>query len=131
VTDDTISESARRRPPPGPLQRLVASLLGLVQSHLGIFSIEMEEARERLARMLVLVIVGAGSILLFLLTLTLGLVLMVPAEYQLHAVLGLLALFVVLSAGCLGYAWHDMKHGPDPFAMTLDELRKDKERLLP
>jgi uncharacterized membrane protein YqjE len=117
--------------PPGALQRLVASLLGLVQSHLGIFSIELEEARDRLIRLLVLVIVGAGAILLFLLTLALGLMLMIDPAYRLHAVLGLLALFLVLATACLGMARHGMKNGPVAFEMTIDELRRDKERLLP
>ena len=117
--------------PAGPLQRLLAGLLGLLRSHLGIFSIELEEARDRLIKTLVLVIVGAGSILLFLLTLTLGLVLMVDPAQRLVAVLGLLALFLLLAVACLAGAWYGMKHGPEPFATTLDELRRDKDRLLP
>ncbi len=131
MTNDPMGDAAARRPAPGPLQRLVASLLGLVQSHLGIFSIELEEARDRLVQTLVLVIVGAGAILLFLLTLALGLILMVDAAYQLHAVVAMLLLFLVVAVTCLVVAWRGMKNGPDAFAMTLDELRKDKERLLP
>ena len=116
---------------PGALQRLVASLLGLVQSHLGIFSIELEEARDRLAKLLVLVIVGSGAILLFLLTLALGLMLMIDPAYRLYAVLGLLVFFLILAVATLGIAWSNMKNGPVAFEMTIDELRRDKERLLP
>lgn len=126
-----MSEAERKPVAPGPLQRLIASLLGLLQSHLGVFGIELEEARDRLARTLVLLIVGAGSILLFLLTLALALVLMVDPAHRLYVVIGLLAFFVVLALVCLGLAWSRMKNGPEPFAMTLDELRKDRERLLP
>ena len=61
-----MSDAEQKTPAPGPLQRLIASLLGLLQSHLGVFGIELEEARDRLARTLLLLIVGAGSILLFL-----------------------------------------------------------------
>lgn len=126
-----MSDAEQKTPAPGPLQRLIASLLGLLQSHLGVFGIELEEARDRLARTLVLMIVGAGSILLFLLTLALALVLMVDPAHRLYAVIGLLAFFVLLAVVCLGLAWRWMKNGPEPFAMTLDELRKDRERLLP
>lgn len=126
-----MSESEQKTSAPGPLQRLIASLLGLLQSHLGVFGIELEEARDRLARTLVLLIVGAGSILLFLLTLALALVLMVDPAHRVYAVIGLLVFFALLAAVCLGWAWSRMKNGPEPFAMTLDELRKDRERLLP
>lgn len=126
-----MSEAERKPVAPGPLQRLIASLLGLLQSHLGVFGIELEEARDRLARTLVLLIVGAGSILLFLLTLALALVLMVDPAHRLYAVVGLLVFFAMLAGVCLGVAWRRMKNGPEPFALTLDELRKDRERLLP
>jgi uncharacterized membrane protein YqjE len=119
------------KPAPGALQRLVASLLGLLQSHLGIFSIELEEARDRAVRLLVLVIVGSGAILLFLLTLALGLILMVDPAYRGAAVLGLLVFFLIVAAACLGIARSAMKNGPAAFEMTIDELRRDKERLLP
>ncbi|KFN44533.1 phage holin family protein [Arenimonas oryziterrae] len=122
---------APAKPAPGPLQRLVASLLGLLQSHLGIFSIEVEEARERLIKTLVLSILGAGAILLCLLTVALGVVLMIDPAYRLVAVIGLGAGFLILGAGCLAFVWQGMKNDPAPFAMTLDELRRDRERLLP
>ncbi len=125
MTDSTKPAS------PGALQRLVASLLGLVQSHLGIFSIELEEARDRLVKLLVLVIVGSGAILLFLLTLALGLMLMIDPAYRLYAMLGLLAFFLILAGAALGIAWNSMKNGLVAFEMTIDELRRDKERLLP
>lgn len=125
-----MSEPARPAPP-GALQRLVASLLGLIQSHLGIFSIEFAEARDRLAKLLVLVILGAGAILLFLFTLALALIVMVDPAYRLIAVIALLVFFLVLAVTCLAMAWTGMKNGPEPFEMTLDELRRDKERLLP
>ncbi|HMB56506.1 MAG TPA: phage holin family protein [Arenimonas sp.] len=126
-----MSDDEIKKAPPGPLQRLAASFLGLMQSHLGLFSIELEETRERLIKTLVLVIVGAGAIVLCLLTVTLAVILMVDEAHRLYAVLGLLAFFIVLALACLGAAWYGVKHGPEPFAMTREELRRDRERLLP
>jgi len=126
-----MNPATAKRPPPGPLQRLFAALLGLLQSHLGIFSIELEEARERLIKTLILVIVGAGCVLLCLLTITLAVILMVGEAWRLYAVLGLLVLFLGVGAACLRMAWAGMKDGPQPFSGTLDELRRDRERLLP
>jgi uncharacterized membrane protein YqjE len=126
-----MSESTPKASPPGPLQRLGASFLGLLQSHLGLFSIELEEARENLLKTLVLAIVGAGAILLCLLTLTLAAVLMVDEAHRLYVVIGLLAFFLLLGGICIGLAWRGMSHGMPPFALTMEELRRDRERLLP
>lgn len=126
-----MSQDSVQKPPPGPLQRLLAALLGLLQSHLGIFSIELEEARERLVKTLVLVIVGAGCILLCLLTVTLAVILLAGEAYRLYAIIGLFVVFLLIAVSCLRAAWSGMKEGDQPFAGTLEELRRDRERLLP
>ena len=126
-----MSESQSKAKPSGPLHRLAASFLGLMQSHLGVFSIELEEVREHLLKTLVLAIVGAGAILLCLLTLTLALVLMVDEGHRIYAVAGLVAFFVLLAAVCLALARRGMSNGAHPFEMTMEELRRDRESLLP
>jgi uncharacterized membrane protein YqjE len=126
-----MSEIKPKVRPPGPLHRLAASFLGLMQSHLGVFSIELEEVREHLLKTLVLAIVGAGAILLCLLTLTLALVLMVDDAHRVYAVAGLAVFFVVLAAVCLVLARRGMSDGAHPFEMTIEELRRDRESLLP
>jgi len=126
-----MSESKPKVKPPGPLHRLAASFLGLLQSHLGIFSIEVEELREHLLKTLVLALVGAGAILLGLLTLTLALVLMVDEAHRIYAVAGLLVFFVILAAVCLVLARRGMSHAAHPFELTMEELRRDRETLLP
>jgi uncharacterized membrane protein YqjE len=126
-----MSESAPKASQPGPMQRLASSFLGLLHSHLGLFSIELEEARDNLIKTLVLAIVGAGAILLGLLTLMLTIILMVDPEQRLFAAIGMLAFFLLLGGICLGMARHVSKHGVPPFPQTMDELRRDRERLLP
>lgn len=126
-----MSESTSKANAPGPLQRLTASFLGLMHSHLGLFSIELEELREHLLKTVVLAIVGAGAILLGLLTLTLALVLMVDEGHRVYVVIGLLAFFLLLGGACLALAMRGMSHGLHPFELTLEELRRDRERLLP
>src|SRR4249919_2877955 len=118
-----MSDNKPKARPPGPLHRLAASFLGLLQSHLGLFSIELEEAREHLLKTLILAIVGAGAILLCLLTLTLAAVLMVDEAHRLYVVIGLLAFFLLLGGICIGLAWRGMSHGMPPFALTMEELR--------
>lgn len=116
---------------PGSLQRLAGNLLGLIHSHLGLFSIEVEELRERALRSLVLAIIGAGAVVLCLFTLVLALLLMVDTAYRLYAVIGLLSLLLLLAMLCLGMVWREIRSKSAPFAMTLEELRRDKEQLLP
>jgi uncharacterized membrane protein YqjE len=126
MSDTSDSGSA-----PGPVRRLTASFVALLQAHLGLLSIEVEEERERLVWNLTLALVGAGAVLLSLLTLTLAVILLVDEAHRLYAVITLLAAFLALAALCLGYAWRGLRHGPAPFQATLDELRRDRERLLP
>jgi len=126
-----MSESDDKSSPPGPIQRLAASFIALLQAHLGLLSIEVEEERERLVRLLTLSVIGAGAVLLSLLTLTLAVILLVDEAHRLMAVIGLLVTFLLIAIVCLGLAWRGLRHGPPPFEATLDELRRDRERLLP
>jgi uncharacterized membrane protein YqjE len=126
-----MSDPISKPSPTGPLQRLAASFLGLLHTHLGLFSIELEEARENLLKTLVLAIVGAGAILLGLMTLMLTIILMVDPEQRVYVAIGVLAFFLLLGGICLGMARHVMNHGLPPFAQTMEELRRDRERLLP
>lgn len=126
-----MSESPAKPSPAGPLQRLFASFLGLLHTHLGLFSIEFEEVRENLLQVLVLAIVGAGAILLGLMTLMLMVVLMVDPAQRLLAAIGVLAFFLLLGGVCLGTARRIMSQALPPFSQTMEELRRDRERLLP
>jgi len=125
-----MSEPAPKTSPPGPMQRLASSFLGLMHSHLGLLSIELEEAREQLLKTLVLAIIGAGAILLGLLTLMLTIVLLVDPSHRLYAAIGVLAFFLLLGGICLGLARRGLDRGLPPFAQTMEELRRDRERLL-
>jgi len=126
-----MSEPAAKPNSPGPMQRLASSFLGLMHSHLGLFSIELEEAREQFLKTLVLAIVGAGAILLSLLTLMLAFVLLVDPADRLYAAIAVLAFFLLLGGTCLFLARRGLARGMPPFALTMEELRRDRERLLP
>lgn len=126
-----MTESASKPHSPGPLRRLAGGMLGLLSAHLGIFSIEVEEAGEWLFKALVLAVLGAGSILLFLLIAALALILAVDPAYRFHALVGISAFFLLSGTACVVLAWRWVSRGPRPFADTLEQLRRDRERLLP
>jgi len=102
----------------------------LLHSHVAVFSIELEAVPAHLLKTLILALVGAGSILLGLLTLTLALVLMVDEDHRIYAVAGLLVFFIALAAVCLVLARRGMRD-THPFELTMEELRRDRESLLP
>ncbi|TJZ79033.1 phage holin family protein [Chitiniphilus eburneus] len=113
-----------------PFHRLAASLIGLLHAHLGIFAIELEEARERVLRTLVLGFVGAGLLVMCLVALASALVLALPAEWRIAVLAGAGVVFLALGAGLIWMAWAGFARGPTPFAVTMEELRRDRERLL-
>ncbi|AOY01403.1 phage holin family protein [Jeongeupia sp. USM3] len=112
------------------LKRLAGSALGLLHAHLGILSIELEEARERVLKTLVLGVLGAGLLLLALLAITLGAILLVPEPWRVYTVVVLVLVFLLVGAGCLWFAWSGIRYAKTPFALTIEELRRDKEHFL-
>ncbi|GAA5784197.1 phage holin family protein [Chitiniphilus shinanonensis] len=113
-----------------PFHRLAASLIGLLHAHLGIFAIELEEARERVLRTLVLGFVGAGLLVMCLVALASALVLALPPEWRVGVLAGAGVVFLLLGIGLVWAAWNGFARGPTPFAVTMEELRRDRERLL-
>ncbi|WP_137936944.1 phage holin family protein [Chitinivorax sp. B] len=124
-----MQEANHDKRPPGPLKALTGSILGLLHTHLELFSLELEEERERLLRALVLGVVGAGALLLFLTTLTIGILVLVRPEWRGMAALALTLFHLILGAFCLNRAWRFYTLGPRPFAATLDEINKNKKFL--
>lgn len=115
---------------PRPLNRLAAAAVGLLHAHLGIFSIELEEARERLLRTLILGVLGASLLVMCLVAFAWALVLYLPHESRVVMLVVVGAIFLAIGAGCVWLAWRGFARGPQPFAVTLEELRRDRERLL-
>ncbi|MBB5018300.1 putative membrane protein YqjE [Chitinivorax tropicus] len=114
---------------PGPLKGLANSTLGLLHVHLELFSLELEEERERLLRALVLGLIGAGALLLFLGTLTVAILVMVRPEWRIVTACGLTITYLVLGGISLHRAWRTYANSPRPFAATLDEINKNRKIL--
>ncbi|MCO6059399.1 phage holin family protein [Pseudomonas sp. MOB-449] len=115
---------------PSP-KRLGASLLGLLHGHVELFGIELQEQKANSLYLLLL-----GGLTLIFATLLLiglsGLVLMLLWENWRFEALGGLCLFYLLATLYCGIrlraAVDDEK---SPFSATLEELARDRERLLP
>ncbi|MFZ6049634.1 phage holin family protein [Pseudomonas sp. CR3202] len=122
------SQASGRNPSP---KRLGASLLGLLHSHVELFGIELQEQK---ASSLYLLIFG-GLTLIFTMLLLIGLsglVLMLLWDNWRFEALGGLCLFYLLASFYCGIRLRAaVDDDESPFSATLEELARDRERLLP
>ncbi|MNQ54233.1 hypothetical protein D3C85_682970 [compost metagenome] len=129
MSDDTSSSRpAGRGPSP---KRLSASLLGLLHSHVELFGIELQEQK---ANSLFLLLFG-GLTLIFAMLLVIGLsglLLMLLWDNWRFEALGGLCFFYLLATVYCGVRLHAaVDDDESPFDATLEELARDRERLLP
>ncbi len=101
-------------------------LLEGLEARLALFGFELGEERDRLLATLVTVLVAV--VLLFVGLLSLNILLVLVFWEQRVLVAGGLALVYLVLGGGLGLvARARLKNAPQPFATTLEELRKDAD----
>ncbi|MDH4555452.1 hypothetical protein E8F11_09725 [Pseudomonas sp. BN417] len=129
MSDEAPSSRASGRAP-SP-KRIGASLLGLLHSHVELFGIELQEQK---ANSLFLLLFG-GLTLIFALLLLIGLsglVLMLLWDNWRFEALGGLCLFYLLASLYCGIRLRAaVDDDESPFSATLEELARDRERLMP
>lgn len=113
------------------VRRLGRSLLGHVHTRVELFTVELQEEKLRALNLVlwlsVAVAFGMAGILIAVGVLALFL-------WQTAGYAGLIGLAVAALAAAAGVFWsvrHRILHGPEPFAGTVDEFRKDAECLRP
>ncbi|MFI8374333.1 phage holin family protein [Pseudomonas helleri] len=124
----TNEESGSPRSSP---RRLGAAFLGLLHSHVELLGIELQEQKARTVSLLLF----AGLALVFALLLLVGLSTLVLIvfwdDHRLAAIIGLCIFYALATVFCgirLKAAIFDES---SPFNATLEELAKDRERLMP
>ena len=124
----TNEESGSPRSSP---RRLGAAFLGLLHSHVELLGIELQEQKARTVSLLLF----AGLALVFALLLLVGLSTLVLIvfwdDHRLAAIIGLCVFYALATVFCgirLKAAIFDES---SPFNATLEELAKDRERLMP
>lgn len=106
-----------------------ATLVAVAHTRLELLSLDLEEEREHLFRILLLSLV---AVFLLGIGVVLAAILLVVVFWDTHRllVLGLLtALFLVLGAALGAYAAHIVRAKPRLFSASLAELHKDQEQL--
>lgn len=111
------------------LKGLAASLVAIAHTRLDLLSTDLEEARERLVSVLVMLFValfclGIGVVLLALLV-----VVAFWDSHRLLALTGVTAVFLTGGVVAFGCARHTLRTKPRLFAASLAELSKDRQQL--
>jgi uncharacterized membrane protein YqjE len=109
--------------------RLLGGVLGLLHTRLDLLVLELEEEKERLKQTLLLAVAGMFCLSFSLLLLTLFVVVAFWDSHRLIALGSLTLLYFVLGVAALMAVRAKARGRPRPFAATLEEISKDRERL--
>lgn len=109
---------------------LAATLVAIAQTRLDLLSADLEEERERLLSLLVLILTGMFCLGVGV---VLAGILLVVLFWDTHRILLLGALAGVFLAGGVSvwlFAMHKARTGPRMFSASLSELSKDRQQLV-
>ncbi len=122
-------------PPPAgileSLRRVVRTAVAVLQNRLELFSVELEEEKVRVVRLLVLagVAIFLGNTALLAVSATV--VVMVGERARVPVLICLSAIYVAGALWAFLAARKELRSGPPPFRDTLSEFKKDSEWLKP
>ena len=128
---DPAEENARR--PRGlfdSLRALLATVTELLQTRLELAGTEVEEQVARLASLLIWSIVALFLGFAAILLVAIALIVMFWDTHRVLVAVGLAGLFAVLAGVALSNLLAQVRDRPRLFQATLDELAKDRQRLI-
>lgn len=111
------------------LRGLAASLVAIVHTRLDLLSTDLEEARDRLLSVLVMLFVALFCLGVGVLSLALLIVVAFWDSHRLLALSGVTAAFLTGGVVAFGCARHTLRTKPRLFAASLAELSKDRQQL--
>lgn len=112
-------------------KRLGAAMLGLLHSHIELFGIELQEQKGRTLKLLLFAGMALVFALLLLSALSGLLLVLVWDSYRLAGIIGLCVFYCLATLYCAVRLKAAVFDESSPFSSTLEELAKDRERLLP
>lgn len=112
-------------------KRLGAAMLGLLHSHVELFGIELQEQKGRTLKLLLFAGMALVFALLLLSALSGLLLVLVWDSYRLAGIIGLCVFYCLATLYCAVRLKAAVFDESSPFSSTLEELAKDRERLLP
>ncbi|MEK0362905.1 phage holin family protein [Pseudomonas sp. CBC3] len=117
---------------PAPsIKKMGNALAGLIQGHLELVGIELQEERVRVFKLFLLASISLILGLLILVGLSAAIVIAFWDSNPIAAILILCATYAVVLAVCISRAIRLAKASASPFQATVEELARNRERLLP
>ena len=112
------------------LSRLTANALSLVHTRLALAGVELAEERDRLKSTLGLLVVGVVASAFALMSASAFVIAYFWDTHREGAIIGLTVFYAVIAAWALWRATSIRRDAPPPFAATLAELEKDRQRFV-
>lgn len=113
------------------LRRLGGAFVGLLQSHVELIGIELQEEKSRTFRLFIFSGLSLIFAMLVLLGLSSALIFAFWESHRISVTLALSALYGLALLLSLGKARQLARRGEATFQATLEELARDREQLLP
>jgi len=117
--------------PKPSIKKLGGAFVDLLHGHLELLGIEVQEEKARTFRLFLLAGISLIFGLLVLVGLSAAVVIAFWETHRMAAILSLCLIYAVLMALCIGRAIRLAKECATPFQATLEEIARDRERLLP
>lgn len=116
----------------GPsVRRIGGALLGLLEGHVELLGLEIKEEKSRTLRLVIFAALGLVFGMLLLIGLSSAVVVAAWDEHRMLAILALCVVYAIGVAFCLGKAKSQLRNEARPFQDTLEEMARNRERLLP
>jgi len=112
------------------LARLASNALSLVHTRLALAGVELAEERDRLKSQLTLLVVGIVAAGFALLSASILVIVLFWDTHREGAIIVMTLIYAALAAWALRRATTIRRDAPAPFAATLAELEKDRQRFV-
>lgn len=113
------------------LKRLGGAALGLLQGHVELLGIEFQEEKSRTFQLFIFSALALFFGLLVMMGLSAAIMIAFWESHRLGAIVGLCLFYGIALLLSLAKAVQLVRQGETPFHATLEELNRDRERLLP
>lgn len=117
--------------PGSSARRLGAAILGLLHGHVELFGIELQEQKRTTLNLLLFAGLALVFALLLLTALSALLLVLLWDTYRLAGIIGLCVFYGAAALFCGMRLLAAVRDELSPFRATLEEIAKDRERLLP
>ncbi len=115
---------------PSPsIKKLGGAVAGLLEGHLQLFGIELQEEKSHALQVLVLTGLCLVLTLLVLTGLSAALIVYFWDSHRMMAILGICSFYLCALLVTLGRLVRQLRHNPPPFQATLEELARSRELL--